>query len=324
MLRNSFPSLMSEIVASIAICTRNRGPVFARALERLCALEDPGVPWEVVLVDNASTDDTPQVIERYRSRLPVRAFVERTPGISAGRNRAVDEARGAYILWIDDDALVEPSWLAAYVKAFQTWPDASLLGGPIAVAFDGPLPDWFNRALPRIAGIYAYRDLGREPIVLPALEHMLPFGTNYVTRTVDQRRFRYDPALGRHPDFPARGSEETDLMLSMLESGLIGRWVPGAAVTHLKSVDRATEAFIASHSRDYGRYRAVRFPVPDGPRIAGAPVAAWRRLARATKDYYWRRTFKPPEEWINYFVEMHEARGAIDGIRERQRQHGAR
>jgi glycosyltransferase involved in cell wall biosynthesis len=311
---------MSEIVASIAICTRNRGPVFARALESLCALDDPGVAWEVVLVDNASTDDTPQVIERFRSRLPLRAFVEPTPGISAARNRAVDEARGAYILWIDDDALVEPSWLSAYVKAFQTWPEAALLGGPIAVAFDGPLPEWFSRALPKIAGIYAYRDLGTEPIVLPPLEHMLPFGTNYVTRTVDQRRFRYDPALGRHPDFPARGSEETDLMLTMLESGLIGRWVPGAKVTHLKSVDRATEAFIASHSRDYGRYRAVRFPVPDGFRIAGAPLVAWQRLVRATRRYYWRRASMPPEEWINQFVEMHEARGAIDGMRERERE----
>ncbi|MFN0097707.1 MAG: glycosyltransferase family 2 protein [Gemmatimonadaceae bacterium] len=308
---------MPEIVASIAICTRNRGPIFARALESLCVLEDPGVAWEVVLVDNASTDDTPQVIERFRSRLPIRAFVERTPGLSAARNRAVDEARGAYILWIDDDALVSPAWLTTYIKAFRSWPDASLLGGPIAVAFDGPLPEWFSRALPRIAGIYAYRDLGPDPIVLPALEHMLPFGTNYVTRTADQRRFRYDQSLGRHPDFPTRGSEETDLMLSMLESGLIGRWVPGAAVTHLKSITQATEAFIGSHIKDYGRFRAVRYPVPEGLRVGGAPLAAWRRLIRATRRYYWRRAFKPPEEWIDDFVEMHEASGAIDGMRER-------
>jgi glycosyltransferase involved in cell wall biosynthesis len=306
------------IVATVAICTRNRASVIARALESLCAIEDPKAAWELVLVDNASTDNTPQVIDRFRDRLPMRSFVEQAPGISAARNRAVAEARGAYILWIDDDALVSPQWLAKYVEAFRTWPEASLFGGPIAVAFDGPLPEWFSRALPRIAGIYAYRDLGPEPLLLPALEHMLPFGTNYVTRTIDQRRFTYDPALGRHPDFPARGSEETDLMLSMLESGLIGRWVPGAAVTHLKDVDRATKAFIGSHSRDYGRYRATRFALPTGVRIAGAPLVAWQRVFRAHRRYWWRRAFNPPEGWIDAFVEVHESLGAIDGIRARE------
>lgn len=286
----------------------------------LCALEVPaGTSWEVVLVDNASTDDTAAVIDRFRDRLPIRAFVEPTLGVSAGRNRAVDEARGAYILWIDDDALVSPRWLAIFLDAFARWPEASLLGGPIDVAFDGPLPDLFARVLPEIAGIYAQRDLGPEPIVLPALESMLPFGTNYVTKTVDQRRFRYDPALGRHPDFPARGSEETDLMLSMLESGLLGRWVPDAKVTHLKSVDRATLAFIGAHSWDYGRYRATRFPAAAGAHVAGAPWAAWQRVLRESRRYAMERIRRPPEVWIHAFVQRHEALGALSAYRARGR-----
>lgn len=312
----------AEIIATVAICTRNRGPIFARALESLCALEDPGAGWEVVVVDNASTDSTPQVIERFLPRLPIRAFVEHDAGISAARNRAVAEARGAYILWIDDDALVSPGWLARYVEAFVRWPEAALLGGPIDVAFDGPVPDWFTRVLPEIAGIYAYRDLGPDPIVLPALEHMLPFGTNYVTRTSDQRRFRYDPSLGRHPDFPARGSEETDLMLTMLESGLIGRWIPGAKVTHLKSADRATLAFIGAHSRDYGRYRATRFPTASGVPLAGAPWSAWQRVFRAARRYAITRLTRPPEVWIHAFVARHEALGALSAYRARSRSRG--
>jgi glycosyltransferase involved in cell wall biosynthesis len=279
----------------------------------------PGATWEVVIVDNESRDDTQGVIARFRDRLPLRDFIEAAPGIAAARNRAVAEARGDYILWIDDDALVSREWLARYLDAFARWPEASLLGGPIDVAFDGPLPEWFSRALPGIAGIYAYRDLGPDPIVLPALEHMLPFGTNYVTRTVDQRRFSYDLALGRHPDFPARGSEETDLMLTMLESGLIGRWVPGAKVTHLKATDRATLAFIGAHSRDYGRYRATRFPPAPGFTIAGAPWAAWKRVLRASRRYAVERLTRPPEKWIHAFVERYEALGALSALRDRAR-----
>jgi glycosyltransferase involved in cell wall biosynthesis len=314
---------MPEIIATVAICTRNRAPILALALECLCALEVPaGATWEVVLVDNSSTDDTAAVIDRFRDRLPIRAFVEQTLGLSAARNRAVAEAHGAYILWIDDDALVSPLWLAHFLDAFARWPEASLLGGPIDVAFDGALPDWFARALPQIASFYAHRDLGPEPIVLQALEHRLPFGTNYVTRTIDQRRFHYDPALGRHPDFPARGSEETDLMLTMLESGLLGRWVPDAKVTHLKSVDHATLAFIGAYSRDWGRYRATRYPAASGARIAGAPWTAWWRVLRAARRYAVQRIISPPEVWIHAFVERHESLGALNALRARARSRG--
>ena len=310
---------MSDPIATVAICTRNRARVIARALECLVAVRVPaGTSWEVLVVDNGSTDDTLPTVSAFSDRLPLRTVVEGEPGVSAARNRAVQEARGTYMLWIDDDALVSEGWLAAFLDAFVRWPGASLLGGPIDVAFDGPLPAWFERILPGIAGIYAFRDLGAEPLLLPPLEHMLPFGTNYVTRTADQRRFRYDETLGRHPAHPGRGSEETDLMLTMLESGLEGRWVPGARVTHLKSVDRATTAFIAAHSADYGAYRARRFPSAAEPTLAGVPLSAWRRLARSAWRYGWRRPLRPAERWIHQFVAYHEARGAIRALRARR------
>lgn len=306
---------MSDVRATVAICTRNRAVALRRALESVCALElPPDTSWEVVLVDNMSSDDTQNVIASFRARLPLRDFVEPSLGIAAGRNRVVAEARGDYILWIDDDAIVSPPWLAAYLEAFDRFPHAAVLGGPIRVAFDGPVPDWFSRVLPLTRDIYAHRDLSPEPIVLPASDDMLPFGTNYVTRTSDQRRFVYDTRLGRHPEHPGRGCEETELMLTMLQSGLEGRWVPGATVTHLKSVDRANLAFIAQHCASYGAYRAVRYGVP-GRRIFGAPVGAWRRVVRVAYRYAWRRLVRPPEQWIVQFRELHEAIGSIRGLR---------
>ncbi len=310
---------MPDIRASVAICTRNRARILARGLSALCEMQVPaGTQWELVLVDNASTDETPAVIASFQGRLPMRAFVESAPGISPGRNRAVAEARGDYILWIDDDAVAEQGWLAAYLEAFDRWPEAALLGGPINVEFDAPLPEWFRRVLPRIAPVFGYRDLGAEPLLLPPRENMLPFGTNYVTRTADQRRFRYDTSLGRHPNHPGRGSEETDLMLTMLQSGLIGRWVPGARVTHLKGLDRVNTEFLASHWTAYGEYRALRRPSP-GRRVAGAPLHAWWRAARAAARYEVTRRFSEPEQWIEDLIERSEAFGALKGLRSRRR-----
>ncbi len=306
---------MAEVRATVAICTRNRAAVLGRALEGLSVMVvPPAAEWEVLVVDNASTDGTQEVLKQFAERLPLRVVREDAPGVSAARNRAVSESRGEYLLWIDDDAVPHRGWLAAYLEAFDKWPDASLLGGPIDLEFDAELPEWFTRVLPRVGPVFGERDLGTEPLLLPPQENMLPFGTNYVTRTADQRHFVYDTTLGRHPLFPGRGCEETDLMLAMLTEGLIGRWVPGARVTHLKGLDRVNTEFLATHWEEYGAYRGVRRP-PAGRRVAGAPIHLWTRVARAIMTYAISRRFSPPEQWIEDLAERSEALGILRGVR---------
>ncbi|CAN5913639.1 hypothetical protein BH11GEM2_BH11GEM2_20650 [soil metagenome] len=147
---------MADVRATVVICTRNRAATLARALESLCGLRVPdATSWEGLVVDNASTDATSHVVARSVDRLPVRMALESQPGLSHARNRAVAEARGDYILWIDDDAVPHADWLAAYLAAFEAWPNAVVFGGPIDVAFDAPLPEWFVRVLPRVAPLYA-------------------------------------------------------------------------------------------------------------------------------------------------------------------------
>jgi glycosyltransferase involved in cell wall biosynthesis len=104
------------------------------------------IDWEVVVVDNGSTDDTPGVLKSFAGRLPLRNVVETRRGHSPARNRAVDTANGDYLLWTDDDVIVEPGWLAAYADAFARWPQAAVFGGPIRARFDPPPPKWLLRA----------------------------------------------------------------------------------------------------------------------------------------------------------------------------------
>ena len=301
--------------ATVAICTRNRAAMLARVLEGFCAQHVPeGTSWELLVIDNGSTDGTVESAAAFVGRLPLRLVAEPETGLSAARNRAVSEARGEYLLWIDDDALPSPGWIAAYLAAFDAWPDAAVFGGPITVAFDAPPPAWFRRVLPRVGGVYGQRDLGPDPIALQAIVTELPFGTNYVTRTAEQRRFLYATSLGRHPQHPSRGSEETEVLLSMLESRLDGRWVPTASVTHLKDRACATTAFIAAQIGAYGAYQAVRFP-PRGRRLFGAPLHLWWKWLRAWLRYGFGRLFRPPEWWIGELSEASLTSGAIRGLR---------
>ncbi|CAN5566478.1 hypothetical protein BH09GEM1_BH09GEM1_37770 [soil metagenome] len=306
---------MTDVRATVVVCTRNRAAVLGRALDSLTQLRIPAtVTWGVLVVDNASTDATPDVAAQFRDRLPIRTVSEPNPGLSHARNRGVAEARGQYLIWIDDDAVAHPGWLASYLVAFDAHPDAAVFGGPIDVAFDGPLPEWFSQVLPRVAPLYGQRELGDEPAALVAAEEALPFGGNYATRAIEQRRFAYDPSLGRHPEHPHRGSEESKVMLDMLRSGSSGRWLPAARVTHLLGADRASTTYIAAHSRAYGIYRAQHFPYP-GIRIGGAPMSTWWRAAHYAMRYALTQRLSPPDVWIEDLIQRCEAVGNVLGLR---------
>jgi glycosyltransferase involved in cell wall biosynthesis len=120
------------MMITVAIPTLNRAESLKRTLESLAAMRIPmDLAWEVLVVNNGGTDHTDQVIDSFVGRLPIRRVVEPKRGVSNARNRAVDEAKGDYILWTDDDVVVDPGWLAAYADAFKRWPDVAVFGGKI-------------------------------------------------------------------------------------------------------------------------------------------------------------------------------------------------
>lgn len=81
---------------TIAVCTRDRAQRLDRLLQSLCLLKAPaGIRWEVLVIDNGSTDPTQSVVSRYRNRLPLHYAIEPRPGISHARNLALNQATGA-------------------------------------------------------------------------------------------------------------------------------------------------------------------------------------------------------------------------------------
>ena len=130
---------------SVAICTRNRAKQLARAVESV--LPQLGSDTELLIVDNASTDETAQVAAALAARNPaVRVCRETTPGIPSARNGALRNARGRHILFFDDDELAEPGWLDAYRDFLKTPPTDKLgcVGGPYIEQHEGPTPAWLD------------------------------------------------------------------------------------------------------------------------------------------------------------------------------------
>lgn len=241
---------------TMAICTRDRAAQLERMLTSACDLDIPaGLEWEVIVVDNGSSDGTADIVRNFHKQLPLRLVEAPVPGIAAARNRAIDEARGRYICWTDDDVILDRRWLSAYLDAFSLYPDAAFFGGRIEAQLEMPASPLTVRCKDHwpLTGVFAQRDFGDEPVVLN--ETRMPWGANMAVRTAEQKRFRFNSELGASPD-QQRTGEESEMVYRLLKARAIGWWVPEAKVLHVIPHYRQTIDYLLSYYRTCGETAA--------------------------------------------------------------------
>lgn len=176
-----------DILFSVVICTYNRATLLARALASLAAQTLDPARFEVVVVDNGSSDNTAAVTARYATgRMAVHYVYEHRRGLAHARNSGWQSARGAYVAFTDDDCILPPGWLATAERIAQTQPE--VFGGPYLAYFDISRPAWFKPAYGSSRPYDTARDLQ------PA--EYLPGGNLFVHRCLAGEAYGFDPQLG--------------------------------------------------------------------------------------------------------------------------------
>lgn len=275
---------MSEPLITVALCTHNHADRLALTLPGFANLRHPAAGWEILIIDNASSDATPTTLAKadWRpSMVPVRVVREERLGLSNARNRAVIDARGEYIVFMDDDETPDPEWLRAYEASIVSHsPDA--LGGRIEVFFeDGVRPSWLQDDLLGFLGRLDHGPAGwltdtRTPI----------FGGNFAfRRSVFQRIGSFDARLGRQGSINV-GGEDTEIYARLLASGCTVRWVPEALIKHrIQTAKLRRSYFLDLHYRQ-GRMEGAR-KRGNGSHLP--PKYLWPQLARAFRRALWQR-----------------------------------
>lgn len=138
------------IQISVAICTYNGAERLPKVLDRLKAQVYPeDLKWEVIVVDNNSTDRTVDIVYDYQRQWPhfssLRYEIEKKQGLAHARQRAVNEAHGEWIGFLDDDNLPTSNWLVAAREFSQTHPQAGVIGSRILGCYEGSPPKGFER-----------------------------------------------------------------------------------------------------------------------------------------------------------------------------------
>jgi len=240
--------------ATVVICTHNRADLVAQSVEAALG-ETHAAGGDVVVVDNASTDGTPEVLRTLAARLPgaFRVVAEPQLGLSVARNRGLAEARGDVVAYLDDDAVPRPGWLAALLQPYRD-PTIVAVGGRIVLRFPGNPPPWLSREIHSALSAF---DLGPTPRRVRYGEATYPFGANISFRVATARAAggfsaRVGP-LGRHQLV----HDETDLCYRLEHAGGTVWYAPDAVVDHHVLPERLTPHWMLRRHWTGGQSAAV-------------------------------------------------------------------
>lgn len=295
---------------SLCICTYNRERQLRQALSRIAAVTIPdGISYEVVVVDNNSTDGTPGVIQEAAASLPISTVRELRQGIGWAREAAATLARGDLLLWFDDDVLVEPDWALRYMRAAREHPDAGFFGGPVRAYLEGEPPRWVLELLPELRSPYALRDF--PPGFETLDEHHLPFGANFATRRVVHQQVHFDPTLGRVGRAGGCLDEETEFFRAALRAGHPGRWVPDCPVLHVIPPERQTAKYLYEYYMLVGARPLDMNEHENVPMWFGSPRWCWRQWLENEVAFRILRHTARPGRWFESLKLAAVARGAL-------------
>jgi glycosyltransferase involved in cell wall biosynthesis len=232
---------------SVVICTFNRSALVAQVLETVCQQDASPSLYEIIVVDNNSTDDTQAVVSAFQANYPhLRYLLETELGLSHARNKGYREARGEYIAYIDDDCKV-PAEYVTVAQAVIAEARPTIFGGPYFAFYNSPKPAWYKDS-------YNSKTISQSARPLQAQEFLTGMNVVFARSALEQSGgFRSD--LGMKGNIVAYG-EETALQMHIRQSipNAIIYYEPKLYVYHLVRAEKMTWSRILRTSVAAGRY----------------------------------------------------------------------
>lgn len=271
---------MSNPKVTIAICTFNRSAMLAQVLSDLSAqVGAESESLEILVIDNNSTDSTQDVLRQWARLLPLRAVVERTQGNTFARNRALKEAVGVYLVFLDDDVRLCDGWYSGYLREMVST-GRTAVAGSVVSTWPEHVPIWVgDTRSPPFPGVTVHFVPGDEPSSLGA-DGPLPFTANLGMRLDLARSVGFREDLGHVGGKPIGGEDMDFCRRFILRFGPI-RYEPTIRVDHPVDENRLT----LGHTFGYlfrGAMAEAWYNPPVVGRSSLGPVPLWLIRSVAT------------------------------------------
>lgn len=266
------------IKVTVAIPTYNRARFLRETLAGVTAQDFGADKYEILVIDNNSTDTTREVVDAFATSVPApRYILETQQGLDYGRNRAVREAKGDIILFADDDILVQPDWIRQMAAPLLADDRRKIgaVGGEVIPVFPDGQPDWIREW---------HAPLRFRPDAGPLERRHSPMGANLAfPRWVFDRLGLFHTALDRAAGNYFSGGD-SEMIRRVRAAGLEVWFVPAAAVKHQMPSSRTTFRYARRHAFDSARSRVIdRAAQPGGTLylLLRAPINAIKAVAFA-------------------------------------------
>lgn len=284
----------NEVRISVIICTYNRSALLEGSIRSIIGQDFPSNEYEIVVVDNNSTDGTRAVVEGFASSssVKIKYVFEGRQGLSNARNTGVRNASGEVIIFTDDDVEADGNWLKEYSTAFKD-PEVYSAGGPLKPVWPGKRPEWLTDEFLGFLAVSEFAEARRNGNEFKDGNDN-PWGANMAFRKSVFEEFGGFPEdLGRKGRL-LLSNEEILLCRRIREKGRRIVFVPGAVVHHKISSARLSKRWFCHRFYWQGRSDAVL-----GKALKAYPYSQLRLSAR---DLSLQRAAGVPE----FVIRCHE------------------
>jgi glucosyl-dolichyl phosphate glucuronosyltransferase len=241
---------------SAVICSYNRARFIIDAVESIFSQDFDKSLYEVIVVDNNSTDNTIALLAQYKAAHPDYHFsyyTEHQQGVSHTRTRCATEAKGAIVAYLDDDSTAQQGWLKSIHDFFETHPDTWSVGGKIVPRFLTGIPDWYSKYFFGLVG-----NFDQGPKVKRLTGARYPCGANMAFRASVFTEIGYfNSELGRKGT-GLLANEEKDIYLRILAAGHNVYYLPHVWVLHSVEANKFDKNYVRRHSMGIGGGERLR------------------------------------------------------------------
>lgn len=242
---------------SFITCTYNRAKFLPKTLTALCEQTFLGKEYEIIIIDNNSTDNTAEICEKFRDEYKFKQisyYKELSQGLSHALNRGIKEARGEYIIYVDDDETIGKKHLEKLNEYLLAFPDAELCASPVAPIYEGEIPKWMSKFTQRLIG--GYFNLGKKPRLL-SKTHYPGTGHTIIKRELYNKFGLYNTELGRKGT-ALLGAEDKDMAFRLIEGQVKAYYFPDIPIYHHIPAYKLTDDFFNKLTFSIGKSERLR------------------------------------------------------------------
>jgi len=239
------------------ICTYNRAEYLPQALQALAIQNESSLNYfEIVIINNNSTDNTQQVVQDFVAQHPHLSVIyanEEKQGLSHARNKAIEVSTAPWLAFLDDDAYVDKNYTTELVRFIQTYNEIKAIGGPILLDFLSTPPNWYTPYLGSLLGYFKPYKTSQY-----FKKNFYPRGSNMIFhRSLFEKYGIFNPNLGRIGR-NMMGSEEKDMFQRIYKGNEKVYYLHTAIIYHLVPEFRTKVDFIKKQAIGVGLSEHIR------------------------------------------------------------------